>query len=100
MSISSTAVAAHKYVISFCVGLELYNANIPKKLYAIYTLTLAITSVIGIGIGTVIISGFEGNQENYMSIWVGIFQVIYDKFCFRNRVLIFIEVRRNRVNFS
>ena len=46
------------------------------------------TSVIGIGIGIGIISVIEVNQENYMAIWVGTFQVIYDKLYLRNQILI------------
>jgi len=61
------AVAAHKYVISFCVGLELYNVGTPKLLYAAYTITYAMMSVIGIGIGIGVTSAIEDNEKAYMT---------------------------------
>jgi len=61
------AVAAHKYVISFCVGLELYNVGTPKILYAAYTVTYAMMSVIGIGIGIGVTSAIEDNEKVYMT---------------------------------
>lgn len=61
------AVAAHKYVISFCVGLELYNVGTPKLLYAAYTVTYAMMSVIGIGIGIGVTSAIEDNEKAYMT---------------------------------
>lgn len=48
------AIATHKFVISFCVGLELYNTNTNIKLYSLYMVTFALTSTIGIGIGIAI----------------------------------------------
>lgn len=68
------AVAAHKYVISFCVGLELYNVGTPKLLYAAYTVTYAMMSVIGIGIGIGVTSAIEDNEKAYMTT-VGVLSV-------------------------
>ena len=68
------AVAAHKYVISFCIGLELYNAGTPKLLYAAYTVTYAMMSVIGIGIGIGVTSAIEDNEKAYMTT-VGVLSV-------------------------
>ena len=68
------AVATHKYVISFCVGLELYNANTPKLLYAAYMLVYALMSTIGIAIGIAITSSVEDNTFSYM-VTVGVLQV-------------------------
>ena len=68
------AVAAHKYVISFCVGLELYNVGTPKILYAAYTVTYAMMSVIGIGIGIGVTSAIEDNEKVYMTT-VGVLSV-------------------------
>ena len=71
------AVASHKYVISFCVGLELHNANTPKKIYATYIVVFALMSSIGIAIGIVITSISE-DSPNYM-VTTGVLQVIiYD----------------------
>jgi zinc transporter 1/2/3 len=44
-------VATHKYVISFCVGLELVTARTPLKLFAIYMSVFSLVSPIGVGIG-------------------------------------------------
>ena len=74
--LSLTAVAAHKYVISFCVGLELYNVGTPKLLYAAYTITYAMMSVIGIGIGIGVTSAIEDNEKAYMTT-VGVLSVSY-----------------------
>ena len=46
-----TAVATHKYVISFCVGLELFHAHTRLALYTAYIIIYAILTPIGIGIG-------------------------------------------------
>jgi len=46
-----TGVATHKFVIAFCVGMELVNSGAPMKRFLVYMITLAITSPIGIGIG-------------------------------------------------
>ncbi|KAL6428418.1 hypothetical protein ACFW04_008592 [Cataglyphis niger] len=45
------AVASHKYVVSFCLGLELVGVSksVPKLIFAIFV--FAVGSVIGIGIG-------------------------------------------------
>ena len=68
------AVATHKYVISFCVGLELYNANTPKLLYAAYMIVYAMMSMIGIAIGIAVTTSVEDNTFAYM-ITVGVLQV-------------------------
>lgn len=48
------AVATHKYVISFCVGLELFHARTRLALYTAYIIIYAILTPIGIGIGIAI----------------------------------------------
>ena len=45
------AVATHKYVISFCVGLELVTVRTSTKLFGIYMATFSLVSPIGVGIG-------------------------------------------------
>lgn len=69
-----TAVATHKYVISFCVGLELYNAETPMKLYAAYMLVYALMSPIGIGVGIAVTTIVEDNTTAYL-VAVGVLQV-------------------------
>ena len=67
------AVATHKYVISFCVGLELYSVDTPKILYAAYMLIYALMSSIGIAIG-IAVTTVEDNTIVYM-VTVGVLQV-------------------------
>lgn len=45
------AVASHKFVVGFCLGLELagVSKSVPKLIFAVFI--FAIGSVIGIGIG-------------------------------------------------
>ena len=74
--LSFKAVAAHKYVISFCVGLELYNVGTRKTVFAAYTLTYALMSVLGIAIGIGVTSAIEHNENNYKAT-VGVLQVSY-----------------------
>lgn len=50
------AVAAHKLVLAFCVGVELIVAKTQKWLAFVYVFTFAAVSPIGIGIG-ILISG-------------------------------------------
>ena len=49
-----SAVAAHKLVIAFCVGLELVSSRTKLKLMVVYVLTFALVSPIGIGAGLII----------------------------------------------
>ena len=68
------AVASHKYVIAFCVGLELHNADTPKLLYTVYMLIFSLMSPIGIAIGIAVTSAIE-NETNAYIITVGVLQV-------------------------
>lgn len=67
------AVATHKFVISFCVGLELYNANTPTILYAIYMSIFSLMTPIGVGVGIAITSAVTQNTTPYM-VTVGVLQ--------------------------
>ena len=68
------AVATHKYVISFCVGMELYNAGTPRKVFIAYILVYALMSPFGIGIGIAITTLVENNTTSYL-ITIGVLQV-------------------------
>lgn len=52
-----SAVAAHKLVLAFCVGVELIVAKTHRWLAFVYVLTFSIVSPIGIGIGILVSSG-------------------------------------------
>lgn len=54
------AVAAHKFVISFCVGVELLSSKTRMFLIFVYLGTFAIVTPIGIGIGI----GLSHNNES------------------------------------
>ena len=45
------AVATHKFVISFCMGIELVSAGTPLAFFLTYIITFAVMTPIGIGIG-------------------------------------------------
>ena len=68
-------MATHKFVISFCVGLELYKANTPTIHYAIYMNMFALMSPIGIALGIAITSDVTENTAPYMAT-VGVLQVM------------------------
>lgn len=60
------AVAAHKLVLSFCIGVELITTQTIRWLAIIYILTFAIVTPIGIGIG-ILISDNETNHTRLLS---------------------------------
>jgi len=62
------AVATHKYVISFCVGLELCNAKTRLLIYSVYMIVFAIMSPIGIGIGIIITSNAATTSAYFLSV--------------------------------
>ena len=63
------AVAAHKFVISFCIGLELYQAKTPKILFVSYIIIFALVTPIGMGIG-IAISTLQVSSGYYVSVAV------------------------------
>lgn len=56
------AVAAHKLVLAFCVGVELIVARTHKWLAFAYVLTFSVVSPLGIGIG-ILVSQFGQQQQ-------------------------------------
>lgn len=57
------AVAAHKLILSFCVGVELVITKTKVWLALIYVLTFAIVSPIGIGIGILLSDNDTSSME-------------------------------------
>ncbi|RLU19196.1 hypothetical protein DMN91_007753 [Ooceraea biroi] len=51
------AVASHKFVIAFCIGVELIASRTRRYLSIIYVCTFAVVSPIGIGIGMGLVGG-------------------------------------------
>ena len=76
------AVASHKFVISFCIGLELYHANTPTILYFIYMNIFALMSPIGIGVDIAITNAITQNTTRYM-VTVGVLEVTLTSYKFR-----------------
>jgi len=68
------AVAMHKYILAFCVGLELFTAKRNHFLVNFsYILVFAIMSPLGIGIGIAVTTLLQENQAGYDAT-VGILQ--------------------------
>lgn len=51
------AVSAHKYIIAFCIGVELLAAGTRKWLSLVYIFTFSFMSALGIGIGILLVGG-------------------------------------------
>ncbi|XP_014211042.1 zinc transporter ZIP3 isoform X2 [Copidosoma floridanum] len=51
------AVAAHKFIIAFCIGVELMTSRTRTLLCYIYVFMFAVVSPIGIGIGMLLVGG-------------------------------------------
>ncbi|KYN38834.1 Zinc transporter ZIP3 [Trachymyrmex septentrionalis] len=51
------AVASHKFVIAFCIGVELIASRTRPYLSVIYTCAFAVVSPLGIGIGMALVGG-------------------------------------------
>lgn len=58
------AVAAHKLVIGFCVGVELVNSKTKLVLMLVYMLTYSLVSPLGIGIGIALTEGGDGGSTS------------------------------------
>lgn len=56
------AVAAHKFVISFCVGVELLSSKTKMLLVLLYVGTFAVVTPIGIGIGIALAHSTAGGE--------------------------------------
>ena len=59
------AVATHKYVMSFCVGLELYMAKTRLAIHLAYLFVFSAMSPIGIGIGLAVIENITHETSSY-----------------------------------
>lgn len=57
------AVAAHKLVLAFCVGVELISTRTRRWLAVVYVLSFAVVSPIGIGIGILVSGGGGGGGD-------------------------------------
>jgi len=64
------AVAAHKYVISFCLGVELYAVRTRLTIYILYMTVWVVMSPIGIAIGILITNHAEQGSGYYLAVGV------------------------------
>ncbi|XP_011264589.1 zinc transporter ZIP1 isoform X3 [Camponotus floridanus] len=62
------AVASHKFVIAFCIGVELLASRTRPYLSVIYTCTFAVVSPIGIGIGMGLVGGGSAAASGPMAV--------------------------------
>lgn len=62
------AVASHKFVIAFCIGIELIASRTRTYLSVIYTCTFAVVSPIGIGIGMALVGGGSAAASGSMAV--------------------------------
>uniref|UniRef100_A0A2A4K3G4 Uncharacterized protein n=1 Tax=Heliothis virescens TaxID=7102 RepID=A0A2A4K3G4_HELVI len=51
------AVSAHKYIISFCIGVELLASGTKRWVSLVYIFTFSFMSALGIGIGILLVGG-------------------------------------------
>ena len=63
-------MATHKYVMSFCVGLELYMAKTKLFTYITYIFIWSIMSSVGIGIGLAVTDSIESKPTFHMTVAV------------------------------
>jgi len=62
------AVASHKFVIAFCIGVELIASRTRSYLSVIYTCTFAVMSPLGIGIGMALVGGGSASGSGAMAV--------------------------------
>lgn len=61
------AVSAHKYVIAFCIGVELVVNKTKTWLAIVYILIYSVVSALGIGIGTILVNGTNSDDMETIS---------------------------------
>ncbi|CAK1553925.1 unnamed protein product [Leptosia nina] len=62
------AVSAHKYIIAFCIGVELLAAGTKKWLSTIYIFTFSFVSALGIGVGILLVGGSGAASAGLYSV--------------------------------
>lgn len=95
------AVSAHKFVIAFCIGVQLIAAKTKTYLSIVYICMFAVVSPLGIGIGMALIGGESAaangplpvflqvnqNYQNYFNLWhekkdIFLHSKLHFSFCF------------------
>ncbi|XP_037963107.2 zinc transporter ZIP1 [Plutella xylostella] len=62
------AVSAHKYIIAFCIGVELLAARTRAWLSVLYIFTFSFVSALGIGIGVLLVGGAGAADAGLYSV--------------------------------
>ncbi|KOB70445.1 Zinc/iron transporter [Operophtera brumata] len=63
------AVSAHKYIIAFCIGVELLAAGTRRWLSLVYIFTFSFMSALGIAIGILLVGGAGAAEAGLYSVW-------------------------------
>ena len=74
------AVAAHKFVIAFCIGVELIASKTRTYLSVIYVCTFAVVSPLGIGIGMCLVGGGSAAASGILPVLLQVDNAIYIEF--------------------
>ncbi|XP_053614092.1 zinc transporter ZIP1-like isoform X1 [Plodia interpunctella] len=62
------AVSAHKYIIAFCIGVELLAAGTRRWLSLVYIFTFSFMSALGIGVGILMVGGAGAADAGIYSV--------------------------------
>lgn len=62
------AVSAHKYIIAFCIGVELIAAGTKRWLSIVYVFTYSFMSALGIAIGILMVGGAGATEAGIYSV--------------------------------
>ncbi|CAH2244443.1 zinc transporter ZIP1-like [Pararge aegeria] len=62
------AVSAHKYIIAFCIGVELLAAGTKRWLSIVYIFTFSFVSALGIGVGILLVGGAGATEAGIYSV--------------------------------
>ncbi|GBP04007.1 Zinc transporter ZIP1 [Eumeta japonica] len=62
------AVSAHKYIIAFCIGVELVAARTRSWLSVLYVFTFSFVSALGIGVGILLVGGAGAAEAGLYSV--------------------------------
>ncbi|KAJ8723961.1 hypothetical protein PYW07_007941 [Mythimna separata] len=62
------AVSAHKYIIAFCIGVELLASGTKKWVSIVYIFTFSFMSALGIGIGILLVGGAGAADAGVYSV--------------------------------
>ncbi|CAG9565424.1 unnamed protein product [Danaus chrysippus] len=62
------AVSAHKYIIAFCIGVELLAAGTKRWLSIVYVFTFSFVSALGIAVGILLVGGAGATAAGISSV--------------------------------